>query len=940
MTDSRELRRFCFLPYSLTPLPILFLNPRCDPLRIQHLPDSAYVIPVFDSSQDDDNEQGAAPDPFLYLEPLVQTYTEIQSALRSRIHDKRDDFRQHTATLDYYQSRIMKEIRRLDMACVAWHVDEKDRGALLDAFQDLWQYTHELDYNNICRWTLGKMDGRIDVAPRFFIALPSDTDSWDDTDISTHKFRLYFICDCGWRWGMPDPLPMHMHLSNHPGYNINKPHVFFQKYGDYVLRILRMVRNGYQHVGANVPPLHTFEILWDCDPAITGSQISETAIEPLVDKAIAYLEQLSLATWFPRLELSQPESIEVEVYLDVQDGDNTQGNLHRYKTKSDSICWMCHDHASQLLNPRYLELLKQYVTGHQGDVDMQKATIRVELESASESDQFCSLLERVMHTFKISIKVNWEATRIQVITLCWRLGSTMVLEIDGITLDIHPQDHIQYMEDLILDQIFPHTELKSVTLLNYPRPQEKFIYTVNVALRLKLTPSYEHNWDGLSRELVQLVPSAEISMVTCRKLKIELAKHGFPEVHSIVLLHRGDYILLDLEQGALTDRRLRTVNGIGMFEGSFRGMTMENFKSDKQLKYPWSMGGVIIWAPAKASAVFGEEDLGRAVRINKNLQELSISVPGGDLFYWIDKYAIVVGCNSSSRSVTLTMFERTRNGQGKVCVQMTISGKDCNLAEADDTLKVEAIEVHLTSRFQADAHISAPRVDFLQWAFDHCLSPRSDYAALLLDTATRQHPSVLTLLNFDISRLSRIGIASLQNVLSRSNLEHIHIMCTKFKPMLSESVTLVLGSVQWQTLKSMALSGDNIDGWIQLWTMPIAPRLLNLYLCATESAKLQLSHLSALFLHGLIYTCPLVKLHIENIQFQDEHDWSLIIEAIDYSLLEVFTLSGKSFCRPTVISMKDVRDLLSVDCHVPVTVVPETVLPRSVAVPIDTRLWG
>lgn len=165
---------------------------------------------------------------------------------------------------------------------------------------------------------------------------------------------------------------------------------------------------------------------------------------------------------------------------------------------------------------------------------MQKATIRVELESASESDQFCSLLEGIMHTFKISIKVNWEATRMQVITLCWRLGSTMVLEIDGITLDIHPQVHIQYLEDLILDQIFPRTELTSVTLLNYPRPQEKYIYTVDVALRMKLTPSYEYNWGELRRELAQLVSGAEISMVTCRKLKIELAKHGFPEVYSIV----------------------------------------------------------------------------------------------------------------------------------------------------------------------------------------------------------------------------------------------------------------------------------------------------------------------------------------------------------------------------------------------------------------------
>ncbi|KAF9328819.1 hypothetical protein BG006_008051 [Podila minutissima] len=62
--------------------------------------------------------------------------------------------------------------------------------------------------------------------------------------------------------------------------------------------------------------------------------------------------------------------------------------------------------------------------------------------------------------------------------------------------------------------------------------------------------------------------------------------------------------------------------------------------------------------------------------------------------------------------------------------------------------------------------------------------------------------------------------------------------------------------------------------------------------------SMQLSHSSALSAHCLIYSSPLTELYLENVQFQNKHDWNMVIQAVDYSLIEVFVLSVKRSCRP------------------------------------------
>ncbi|KAF9328821.1 hypothetical protein BG006_008053, partial [Podila minutissima] len=389
------------------------------------------------------------------------------------------------SNIQYFYTQIMVEIQRLDKTGVTIQVKGKDRDQILDDVHKLNEGARMAAHVNMCENTLYNIDGDEDPAPRLFIVLPSVLDTWDDKDPSTHRFRLYFICDT--RMRHKDDKTQHLHFSNHPGYSINQQQEFFQLYGDYILRVLQMIKQGYSSRLYEVPSLDTFKILSKCDSDTTGRALSAASIGDLVEKSITYLQILSPPTWFPRLALTRVQSTLITSYLSLKDGDNAKGNLWRHISDpqrtgiaryqalkddvnakrdlwrhtrdSQHVSWVCQDHILLRLFPGTLEGLKQFVSTHGGHVDMQLATLTVELGSEKESVLFCSLLEKTKHTFDISIKLNWNATRSQVTELCCGMGKTIVLEIDGINLDTHPQNYIHYSTNLFAEDIIPNSSL-------------------------------------------------------------------------------------------------------------------------------------------------------------------------------------------------------------------------------------------------------------------------------------------------------------------------------------------------------------------------------------------------------------------------------------------------------------------------------------------------
>ncbi|KAG0339226.1 hypothetical protein BG000_002595 [Podila horticola] len=676
-------------------------------------------------------EQGDLLEP---LKHLTDTCLYLYTYLANFTTGITDRFRQVTANTRYYHSLLAEEVERLDQAGVKTLINGKDRGQLLEVYRNIQEKATELEHRNTCYSTLFAKSSKWDYATSsLLIALPLDLNAWDDSDPLTHRLRIYYLCDNWIQRGARNDIPQHVHLCNHPGYDIKRQQEFIQTYGDYILRVLLLVRHGFSDDIYCVPPLETFKILWGCDPNVIGNHITNDTLGPLVNKAIAHLQELSPPKWKAQLGLSRIQSSAIKTHFDVKDDDGA--------------------HALQYLNTGSLEELKKFVCSRGGFVDMQQAKLGVNLGSSDEADEFRSLLVGPVHAFDMSVKLSWEATRSYVKRLCMTIANsgTVILELDGIILTQRAIQYLgngKYIYHLFIDEIMQSVDVQFITLLNYPRPKEQW-----VELRSDLS------------KFGRLVDAAKDSLgwdEAAKELQSTLEKYGLA----------GNTVVTAYKDG-------------------------------------WN-------------AVFNQS--------SGALIELAIS--GSDVHHLGKSILDIDGCH------------------------------------AGPPVHQQAMDMPLN-------------IEFMQWDCDHAFSPLSDYSVLFLDAATNQHPSVLTMFELDVSRLTCHGLASVQKILHRSSLEHLVIRCTPFERDLSDSVAKVLGAVSWSTLKSLVLSGINLNGWIDIWPPATAVQLHYLHIRGTWNGIHALSHSSVLFVHQLLSMSPQAELHLLDVQLQDERDCVLLAESMD-----------------------------------------------------------
>ncbi|KAF9323669.1 hypothetical protein BG006_001249, partial [Podila minutissima] len=218
-------------------------------------------------------------------------------------------------------------------------------------------------------------------------------------------------------------------------------------------------------------------------------------------------------------------------------------------------------------------------------------------------------------------------------------------------------------------------------------------------------------------------------------------------------------------------------------------------------------------------------ELFRAVQINTLLQELNISYYGNDVLFYLEHI-----------------------------VKIWLDSRDSQSPEPSATLDADTSP---SSSIQPQT-IAHPAIKFLQWDCDSIFSQLSDYSVSILNMATQQHPEALTI----------------------SNLELLNVVCPPVQPRMSDPIARVLGSVQWSTLKSLKLSGDDIDKWIRLWMSPcsnpftspasdVGLQLLSLHLQGIGSASQLLSHVGAMFVHGIAYWSPSVEVLLQNVILEE-----------------------------------------------------------------------
>lgn len=219
---------------------------------------------------------------------------------------------------------------------------------------------------------------------------------------------------------------------------------------------------------------------------------------------------------------------------------------------------------------------------------------------------------------------------------------------------------------------------------------------------------------------------------------------------------------------------------------------------------------------------------------------------------------LCVHYNCDTGPVDVVLFEKVKPTDGRDFARVSIQ-------------KVEGEEVARVTKVE-------------HWDCDCILGALTSLHVSILDAASKIYPSVLASLTLDVSKLSLKGLANLKDVVQRSSIERLHIRCVGVRGSRKASVGSVLAALQWTTLKSLVLSGDNIDIWIRLWQdhgqlfensgrwikqWPHSPRLMRLDMQGTGVTEDRLSNQSLLALHRLAYCCRLVQLKLDNVVPQD-----------------------------------------------------------------------
>lgn len=259
--------------------------------------------------------------------------------------------------------------------------------------------------------------------PRLFVILPRDgsTNLEKITSPFIQRFRLYFLCECGEHTGPIDgassTLSHNIHISDHKGYDLDRPNEFFHKYGSYVLTLLQMFKYGALNAGMAVPPLNSLRIVGELEHAEEELIPFDESLPNKINWTIEYLQGLIAAQeGAPKDPISGVETSEgadlrhLGSFLKVADKDEVLGNLHRITTSEGHVKWVCLAHYRGGYRSTALWDLKEIVELNYGTLDQQAGRVTIRLATPLLATQFYSKLLLTHAISKLELALDWNTT--------------------------------------------------------------------------------------------------------------------------------------------------------------------------------------------------------------------------------------------------------------------------------------------------------------------------------------------------------------------------------------------------------------------------------------------------------------------------------------------------------------------------------------------------
>ncbi|KAF9424134.1 hypothetical protein BGZ94_008100 [Podila epigama] len=870
------------------------------PLRVNYFP-VPYTVILRPSP-----ETGSASHPSIdqKLHNIRTDFSECRSLhlhLQASASWKRELFAKIAVTCEYLRQRLQSDLNELEISRAVFSSSEKIQCEYIqENIAAFAQWAQNSDRQNKLQNPIDFATQRLEfVQPRLFLVLPRHA-----RESAVPLFRLHFLCEIKDMWSMSRH-PKHIHLPDHPGYDIVRHDEFFRIYGHYALSMLELVKYGFSGSYTFVPKLSTFEILGNTDGMYHGYGLTLDNIEYLVDQAIQYLQGYTQGLIRPEIWPTAAETHGIGKFLDVPQGDSGTSGLNCTILDLNDTRWLCHGHS--FVGDNDLSYFYLFVYSHGGMVDIHQSLVTVNVASLLKVQEFSGHLKRTGCMFDVTLCLGWHASMselekiVQIISSC----GIKILYIDGVSLMAHPQPSLHWNQDAFLMHVI-NSAIHLLIFRHYPRPSEHYVYlgrsatnahgitqrvtvaTAVHALILKATANIRQiPWLPLRRGLDQYREGIDALYGTK-----DPTGHLTNLTKELVRLEVLDITGIDLFYNGMWFGRIEVTDGIacGLSETKFPNPLFT------ERSIPGNALNRLIYRP---------NDLQDALQLYNLV----------DGYHSLKQIELLVHETEAFNDIVTELYRRWM-GPNRLQLVLCEKGVDEN--------NVRNIATFVTWNEQ----MLHKAIICLWWSSDHVVSRACN--ATLLEAAMRQFPGTLTSFSLDISSLTDRALFRIKSVLQQVRLEKLHIKCVPFQGSLHVPVLQMLRAIQWPTIKSLVLSGEKIDCWIQVWTsdrrglIPLDEtgpcQLLSFQVHGAGSPVPQmLSHQSALWIHELVYSAEmLTELCLENVRTVEAMDWQMIWSAFNMENEEVASSLEAIFSKMN-IHVRDAQGCLQTGIHSNIT---------------------
>ncbi|KAF9195140.1 hypothetical protein BGZ51_004567 [Haplosporangium sp. Z 767] len=717
--------------------------------------------------------------------------------------------------------------------------------------------------------------------PRLFIILPKEPELWDKLNPFTHKFRLYFLCECGEhtkKVSTSSKMSHHIHLAKHTGYDLLRPTEFFEKYGPYLLTMMEMIKFGVGVTGVVVPTLAQMRVLDGIEEIKNNLDFTEKTFAPLLDDSISYVKS-RIGQDHPDVDLEGGDDLttqealegadlrQLASYLSKADEARTLGNLYRTVTEEGHVKWVCFDHYHDGYMNSIQRRFADIVTTNKGKFMEELGQVEIYLSTPLAALEFYEALKRTKGVHELTIYPKWDATKSEIQQLCDTIleSNVSILTVNGYYFDSPSSDVLNRgsrFDPFI--QMIARGKLQSFTIKDCLRffdrisdiasPVVPTLRTLHLDSRylVKESKSTRQKVANLFRRFPNLIEAT----VTCSDIDEMLELLPIQQLSQLSALHLQ-------RQGYYNKATLLLLNGtvkhVDMWLGYIPKLAYSGFLRELEM----------------VQDIMPLPELERLLGANTGLAKLRLKMPQ-DPFEYIFMIGFLMSTRCSPLLVTLDDLQ-----SHSIKMEFWMSAKAPPAESTGKWIQLPHSMVH----FQEWRYT---RYNFQQF--------NSNVEIILSGLKEIAHDADEVILDLDMSLLTESRIRALQKAMTSLRPKECHVVFKKYKQEWAHCYDF--DPVCWSRLEALTMSGEDMATWLlrhgSVYQRELMPSLQVLSIEGQGDQAILSSGLADWLASMVSPNGSLQRLKgltFLNARFSHK-DWKTILGNIDYSSLDQLRLHG------------------------------------------------